>query len=87
LYDHLDPSVLPLLGAGIFYVNDGYINTEVRRHGSRPFGVTDDIMSKRRGLMNEVTRIYEWSSFVVALTASTSQPSPSIYSYPSHNGS
>jgi hypothetical protein len=87
LYDHLDPSVLPLLGAGIFYVNDGYINTEVRRHRSRLFGVTDDIMSKRRGLMNEVTSIYERSSFVVALTAITSLPSPSIYSYPSHNGS
>jgi hypothetical protein len=86
-YDHLDPSVLPLLGAGIFYVNDGYINTEGRRHRSRPFGVTDDIMSKRRGLMNEVTRIYERSSFVVALNAITSQPSPSISSYPSHNGS
>lgn len=45
------------------------------------------IMSKRRGLMNEVTRIYERSSFVVALTVITSLPSPSIYSYLSHNGS
>jgi hypothetical protein len=35
-YLEVDPSVLPLLGAGIFYVNDGYINTEVRRHRSRP---------------------------------------------------